>query len=289
MPDTSNNWFQTVWMPGVVQTIQSRGYLLRGTALNGSINGSKARWLKGGRLVAQEIDRAVEELEAGNSVRSYVETDLKDYAAAEYVKITDLNKMPANEIAQAQMEAAMAIGREYDYIHLRELQRAAEASEVATIGDGSASIDILDTMNASGQIQGLGGDLGMTFCVLPMFAYQRLLLVKEFNNADYTGPDLAFSKMTMSRTWHFTQYMVMPDKHFEDCGLKPASDEFYGFMWHQSALGFVNNGEVTPIGQYQARLRSWLIDYQLNGAAKILQPTAAKRLHFAFVAPTRLA
>lgn len=289
MTDTADQWFQTVWMPGVVQRLRSRGYLLKGMATKGSIKGKTARWLKGGEMVAEEIDSAIEEIKPNNSPRSYVEADIKDYAAAEYIKIIDLHKMPANEIAQAQFEAAAAIGRKYDYIHLEELQRAAEASEIDTIGDGSAQIDILDVMDAEGQIVGQGGDLGMSFCVLPMFAFQRLLLVKEFNSADYTGPDLAFTKMTMKRTWNFCQYLVLPDKHFEDAGLKPASDEFYGFMWHASALGFVNTGEVQPIGQYQGRLRAWLVDYQLNGVSKLLQPDAAKRLHFEFSKPTRLA
>lgn len=287
MSEQNTNWFRRIYRDGVIQKLQARGWLLKGTAMAGDMNGNEVRWLKGGRIEAEEIDRSMEDARMANAERTFIDATMKDYAAASFVKIIDLNKMGPNAIDQSKNEGAAAVGRKMDLIQLQEMNAAAEAGSVETIGDGTAVIDILDMQDSTGRILGIGAaELNMTFTALPMFAFQQLSNYKEFNSADYTGPDLAFTKMTTRRTWHFSQYIVLPDEYFEALGGSKTTF-FHGFQWNVQCIGFERNGELQTPMNYLAMKRGWMIDNVFGAVSKVLQAEGIKRLKFKWQKPVR--
>lgn len=295
----SNNvipaWIYTSYVDAVVQQLQTKGYLLSGTALAPtSATGTEVQWFTGGRMETEEIDRSMEEGALSNPARANVKASFKDYAAMAAVKNVDINNIKPNELNQLAIEGAAAIGRRSDWIQLDVMYQAAVDTEVETIGDGSAEIDILDLMEAEGTVMGIGDASVQTmFCALPMFAFQKLLLYKEFNHADYTGPDLPFKSMTPRRTWGFTNYFVLPDEYFKrpELGggtIHDDTGEFYAPFWWKGAVGFARRDPpADPKMQYVVKERTTYVDNLIGGTAKVLQPDAVKFLRFKWKKPSR--
>lgn len=293
-------WTYTSYVDGVVQKLQTKGHLLAGTAMAPtSINGNEVQWFTGGRMETEKIvrtggdDAAVQQPARGN-----IKANFEDFGAMAFIEGVDINNIKPNEMAQIETEGAAAIGRRSDWIQLFEMNARAEASDIETIGNGSADIDVLNLMEAEGKIMGIGdASIESMFCVLPIFAFQRLCLIKEFNNADYTGPDLAFTKMTMRRTWGFTNYFVLPNEYFmrPEMGVGgvsgvPVSGNFCGFMWWKGGIGFQRRDPPAAVKmQYVVPKRGTYIDHLIGGLSKTLQPDAIKRLHFNWSIPARLA
>ena len=284
-------WVFTSYVDGVVQLLQTKGHLLAGTAMAPtSVLGNEVKWFTGGRMETEEIDRSMEEAALQNPARSTITGNFTNYGAMAFIKGVDINEIKPNELSQLESEGAAAIGRRSDWIQLDEMWRAAEAAEVATIGDGTADLDILDLQLAEGDIMGIGdASIDSMFCGLPMYAFQRLLNIKEFNHADYTGPDLAFTKMAMKRTWGFTNYFVLPDEYFTRSPFSGAKlANFHGFMWWKGAIGFQRRDPPADVKmQYSVPMRGTYIDNQIGGLAKVLQGTACKRLLFNWSKPAR--
>lgn len=288
-------WVYTSYVDGVVQQLQTKGFLLSGTAMAPtSITGNEVKWFTGGRLETEKIDRSQGEGKKSNPARGNLSGNFENFGAMAEVKGVDINEIKPNELTQLEREGAAAIGRRSDWIQLDEMFKEAEASNIATIGDGTTDIDVLQIMEGEGDIMGIGdADVQSMFCVLPIYAFMRLLLIKEFNNADYTGPDLPFIRMSQRRTWSFTNFFVLPDEYFTrtemGSGVK-GSGNFYGFIWWKGAVGFQRRDPPASVKmQYVVKERTTYIDNQIGGLAKVLQPDAIKRLHFNWSKPARMA
>jgi hypothetical protein len=297
-PHTDNvipQWVYTSYVDTVVQQLQTKGHLVAGTAMGPtSVLGNEVKWFTGGRLETEEIDRTMEDASVQDPDRGNLSANFKDYGAMAFVKGVDINNIKPNELNQLGIEGAAAIGRRSDWIQLETMYAAAAATEVETIGDGSEDIDIPDLQQAEGTIMGIGdATVQSMFCALPMFAYQQLCNYKEFNHADYTGPDLAYKSMAPRKTWGFTNYFVLPNEYFMRTEMGGGSiDDDTGFflapMWWKGAVGFARRDPpAAPKMQYVVPKRGTFIDNQVGGIAKVLQPDAIKYLKFKWRKPRR--
>lgn len=283
------NWVYTAYKDGVVKKLQTDGYLLKGTALAGEVKANQVQWFTGGRMETEEIDRSVEEASTSNPERGNITATFKDYAAAAWVKIVDMNKIRPNELDDLKRAGASAIGRRSDWVHLDEFQRAAGAGEIATIGDGSTDIDVIDMMDVIDTISGIGDvSVDNLYCALPKSGMSQLAMYKEFANSQYVGPDMPFAKMTKSRTWWDCNFFTMPDEYFTRYGGTKTSGYFDGFVWWKGGIGFETNTPdlATPMS-YVGPKRAWFLDNIFGATAKILQPDTVKRIRFKWRKPVR--
>ena len=283
-------WVYTYYKDGVVKQLQTDGYLLKGTAISGEVQANEVQWFTGGRMETEEIDRSVEEASTQNPARGNFKATFKDYAAAATVKIVDMNKIKPSELEDLKMAGASAIGRRSDWIQLDEMKRAADASEIETIGDGSADIDALDVMDAVDTVLGIGDtSVNNVFCALPRSGFSQLMMYKEFANAEWVGPDLPFTKMASAkRSWYGCSFFTLPDEYFTRAGGAKNSTYFDGYLWYGGGIGCEMNTPnlQTPI-TYLPTKRAWFLDNIIGGTAKVLQPSTVKRLRFKWRKPQR--
>lgn len=283
-------WVYTSYKEGVIPKLQTRGYLMAGTVMQGDINGNEVQWFTGGRMETEEIDRSFGDAEIQHPARGNIKRNFKDYAAAAAVSIVDINKIKPNEMETLKVEGAAAIGRRSDWIILDELSRAAVAAEVATVGDGTANIDVLPILLARDDIAGIGDtSVNSIYCAIPEYAFSTLALIKEFANADWVGGDLPLMKLTSERkTWRNINFFTFPDEYFTRQGNVKGSGDFFGYIWWKGAIGFERNDPKLDVAiSYLPLKRHWFFDNVIGGAAAVLQPDAVKRLWFNWAVPAR--
>ena len=273
-------WYQNAYIRGATHILQSRGWLLKNTFRpEDRIEGNTAYWRVVASGTATPLSDTIEPLTPMNLDKQMVNGTISDWQAADYIRAVDINKQTENEQEVTQKAAAMALGRRFDRIVFDALD--ADAA-IPTIGNGSAAISILDTMEGEGQIMGSGwvDNAPELFCPLPQRFWNQLRLFKEFSSADYTGPDYPLSKMTMAKKVGFVTFFLCPDSLFT----VPAANQIDTYMWEKSAIGFATNYEMKSYISWENQLTAYLANNWMGGVAKPIlggATGAIRRLRFA--------
>ncbi len=284
-------WFERAYIKGATHVLQSRGFLLKGTTRDPDrVQAKEVRWRIAGRGEAEEMSDTVEDAKVMNAGRDYVDGTLKDYQAAEYMRHPDLNKMSENEQGVIQTTGARALGRKFDNVHFEEFD--GQAANIATIGDGSTHISIMDVREGEDDILGEGvNDLTEMFCPLPAYAFSQLMLWKQFSSSDYNGPDYPLAKMTERRKWGSVTYFKAPNELFTyDTGRgKDAwrtATWFQSYMWLKSCVGFATNYEMQSRITWENPKTAWFFNNWMPACVKTILPAGVKRMKFLFTPAT---
>lgn len=280
-------WFEKAYIKGATHKLQSQGFLLKGTTREPDrVQAKDVVWRVAGRGEASRMSDTIERARPMNAGRDTVEGTLTDWQAADWIRHPDINKMSENEQEVVQQTAAMALGRRFDRLHFDEFD--ARAANVATIGDGTTVITLMDAMDAAGYIIGQG-ILGVPeiFCPLPQKFFNQLMLYKQFSSSDYNGPDYPLARMTMRRRWGFATYFLCPNEMFTfDTGI--GADAWktatwcQTYMWLKSGVGFATNYEMQSRITWENQYSAWFANNWMPGCCKVILDEAVMRLKFKF-------
>lgn len=276
MTTRAPNWFEQKYVKGVIHTLQTEGFLLR-AAVNqtGTIKGNQVTWKLAGSGVATEASTAIQDSPVMNADRTTISATMKDYEANDWIKSTDIEKMPENEQQVAQKTGAMALGRKFDSIIIGAMDAASTA--IATVGDGSAAISILDPMTAQGAIADLAVGSYEYFCALPQKLLQQMEIYREFSSSDYVGDEYPLLKQVGARRWRGITFIPVPSAYLN----VPASNQIDGYLWVKDALGYASNYDLRSRIDYVPTKKAYFAANDMGGCAAVLLPDAIKRLRFA--------
>lgn len=269
------NWYTTQYDTKVTHVLQSEGFLLRGTtAAPVQVTGNELQFFLLGRGEATEMSQSVEMISPANLGKDTIKVTMKDFQFAEFVRHGEPERISVEFRSSIQEAGAMALGRKFDRVILQSMDD--EDTNVDTIGDGSDAISPIDVSTAKGEINALGMmKMNEFFLPVPSMAWEQLKLYKVFNNAEYTGPQLAFVNGVEAKTWNNVHHFQLPDEAFTS----PDTGEVYTYLWNKRTVGFGSNYALNTKITYENLFTSWLYNSTMSGAAKVIQPEGVRRLH----------
>lgn len=287
-------WFTEKVKDQVTIQFQSHGGLLDHTMMSGDVQANTVKFPIAGRSVVYKLTGAIEDVPTGGPGLTTVQVTMSDYESSEWWRTQDAYKAGPNEQATLTQLVVNAIRRERDLIKWRALGTfAGLGGDVVTIGDGSATIDLLHTERGRAEIMGTGADESGSIEVymgIPAMWESQLSFYKEFANAEWVGLDNApFSKTQRMRmkTVRGINYIVLPDEYFTEY----ETGKLETFMWHKNSMGAETpwNQEAPSISKHEDKQGSpYLVKVGLGGAAIGIQGKGVKRIRMAKItAPTR--
>lgn len=286
-------WLQTAYIKGAVHKLQSKGFTLKGTTLAPTkIEAKTAEFRTAGRGEAKPLSTTFEPGQLMNAARDKVTLTLEDWQAMDPIKHPDVNRMNTAELDVVQTTCAYALGRVFDNMHFLKMDAAAGA--IATIGDGSAQIQLLDPMGAKSDIVGAGllttPDI---FCPLPAYAFQKMKIYKQFSESTWKGGDLPLARGAEAVTWDGVHYFQAPNELFTyDTGRSATAWKtatwFQTYMWHRAALGFATSYTMQSRITWENLYTSWLANNWMDGGVAIIEADAIKRIKMLFTKPATL-
>lgn len=272
------NWFKQQYNDRVTMKFQSKGYKLMGTVMpEGSIEGDTAYFMVAGKGKARKKVRGQVAIPMNGS-RGRVSTVLQTWEAFDEVFKYDVTRLGINERNVIEDSGAMALGRACDTEILGIVDAAAGTSAAFFVNDNANPFTLpkAQTMCQLLQAQDAPWD-GNVFCPLPSLFWNQLLSWKQFNNSDYVGPDLPFTKVTVARSWNGVHWFLAPDELFPS----KAANTLDIFLWHRNAMGWANNYDLQTIWDWDNRMGCWTVRMETEGAGINLLPEGIIRGRFA--------
>jgi hypothetical protein len=295
-----STWFREEIRDLVRARYQAKGGHLDDTMLKGESSAGTVKYpVGGGRIEMYELTGAINKISPSNVNLDMVTLITKDYEAAVYFRMQDEKRMGPSLKAKLADDLTKSVRRKKDRIKLDALNAFASAggtltdtpNTIATIGDGSARVDLINAIDAIDQISGAGSD-DEVFWPIPNVWMSQLLMYKEFANADYQGPsDLPFAKASRvtRKTFRGVHMFTIPDEFFTygTGAYVPGTPGFTGtgyldtFMYTKEAVGSETwwdqeNMTMDPLPDYEGTPH--VCKVQLSSASIGILPEAVKKV-----------
>lgn len=273
------DWYTTQYDQKVEHTLQSEGFLLRGTTRPPTnVVGNTLQFFILGQGEASSMSQTVEMITPANLAKDTVTVDMADYQFAEFVRHGEPERISVQFRQEIQDAGAMALGRKFD----RVIMQAMDDATLDTIGDGTAALSPLDCSQAKADINALGMmKMNEFFCPVPSIAWEQLNLYKIFNNADYTGPQLTYVQQVGAKTWNMINFFQLPDSAFTS----PSAGAVDTYLWNRRTVGFGSNYDLNTKITYENLFTSWLYNTTMSAASKVIQEDGVKRLRIKITDP----
>lgn len=301
-----STWFREE-IKGMVSTrYQAQGGYLDDTMMAGESSAGTVKFpVGGGRIEMYELTGAINIIPPSSVNLDMVTLLTKDYEAAVYFRMQDEKRMGPSLKAKLAEDLTRSIRRKKDQLKLEALNNFVTAGAttltdsptgISTIGDGNASIDLVDAINAVDQISGTGADEEVIWSI-PNVWMSQLLMYKEFASSDYQGPsDLPFassSKVT-KKTFRGVHVITIPDEYFiygtgaySKTRLASTGSPFDSagyldtFMWVRNSMGSETwwdqeNMSIDPLPEREGT--PYVCKVQLSSAAVGILPEGVKRV-----------
>lgn len=301
-----SNWFREEIRDLVRARYQAKGGYLDDTMLKGESSAGTVKYpVGGGRIDMYELTGAINKVSAGSVNLDMVTLVTKDYEASVYFRMQDEKRMGPSLKAKLADDLTKASRRKKDRIKLDALNAFATAggsltdtpNTIATIGDGTARVDLLNAIAAIDQISGAGSD-DEVFWPIPNVWMSQLLMYKEFAQAEYQGPgDLPFAKASRvtRKTFRGVHIFSIPDEYFTygTGGYVAGTPGFTGsnyldtFMYTKDAVGSETwwdqeNMSIDPLPDYEGTPH--VCKVQLSSASIGILPEGVKRVRMLAIA-----
>ncbi len=295
-----STWFREEIRDLVRARYQAKGGYLDDTMLKGESSAGTVKYpVGGGRIEMYELTGAINKVSAGSVNLDMVTLVTKDYEASVYFRMQDEKRMGPSLKAKLADDLTKASRRKKDRIKLDALNAFATAggsltdtpNTIATIGDGTARIDLINAIEAIDQISGAGSD-DEVFWPIPPVWMSQLLMYKEFAQAEYQGPgDLPFAKASRvtRKTFRGVHIFSIPDEYFTygTGGYVAGTPGFTGsghldtFMYTKDAIGSETwwdqeNMTIDPLPDYEGTPH--VCKVQLSSASIGILPEGVKRV-----------
>lgn len=273
MSDQAPTWYVEQWKDGVIHHYQSTGFTLQ----NCTIPPVKMDGLKMYFLVAG-VGQAEEDVQRGstaipfNNGRERVEVTTKKSRAFSEVYEDDLDQMTADEMAVENKSSAMALGR----VHDKTIINALEAGATQEIGAYNVTAGPLELikMQATLGAQDVPIDDGGIFCAVDSVIWANLLTYKQFQSADWVGPNLPFIQGGRAKTWNGIHIFAVSDSLLP-VAAGPTERKF--FMWHREAIGFGWVRKLTGNVVWDNRKDCWTHNMRMRIGSKVVLPKGIVR------------
>lgn len=301
-----SNWFREEIRDLVRARYQAKGGYLDDTMLKGESSAGTVKYpVGGGRIDMYELTGAINKVSAGSVNLDMVTLVTKDYEASVYFRMQDEKRMGPSLKAKLADDLTKASRRKKDRIKLDALNAFAIAggsltdtpNTIATIGDGTARVDLINAIAAIDQISGAGSD-DEVFWPIPNVWMSQLLMYKEFAQAEYQGPgDLPFAKASRvtRKTFRGVHIFSIPDEYFTygTGGYVAGTPGFTGsnyldtFMYTKDAVGSETwwdqeNMTIDPLPDYEGTPH--VCKVQLSSASIGILPEGVKRVRMLAIA-----
>lgn len=295
-----STWFREEIKGLVRARYQAKGGYLDDTMLKGESSAGTVKYpVGGGRIEMYELTGAINKISPSNVNLDMVTLVTKDFEASVYFRMQDEKRMGPSLKAKLADDLTKAQRRKKDRIKLDALNAFATAggtltdtpNTIATIGDGTARVDLLNAIEAIDQIAGAGSD-DEVFWPIPHVWMSQLLMYKEFANSDYQGPsDLPFAKASnvTRKTFRGVHMFSIPDEYFTygTGGYVAGTPGFTGagyldtFMYTKDAVGSETwwdqeNMTMEPLPDYEGT--PYVCKVQLSSASIGILPEGVKRV-----------
>jgi len=295
-----STWFREEIKGMVSARYQAKGGHLDGTMMKGESSAGTVKFpVGGGRIEMYKLTGAIQTVNPSSVNLDMVTLTTDDYEAAVYFRMQDEKRMGPSLKAKLADDLTKSIRRKKDSLKLAALSAFATAggaltdgpNTIATIGDGTARVDITDAVNITDQIVGAGSD-DECFWAIPQVWMSQLCFYREFNNSDYTGPaNLPFANgtKTKKKTFNGVHIFSIPDEYFiYGTGAYVAGTPgFTGanyldtFAWTQNAVGEETwwdqeNMTIDPLPNFEGT--PYVCKVQLSSAALGILPEGVKKI-----------
>lgn len=276
---TASEHFRREFIDGLVHKFQNEGFALRGyTKAPSKVTAETAQWDVLGTMVATKKVRN-SDATLQNPTHTKVEAIMEEWEVYFQVEQWDLDRMAHNLKEEYKQKAAWALGERYDINILGELNTGAQSGVGAPDyinGAGANPITLQNVAEAAAK----GVDerkwpkqlRRVYFCSALQFEYFKGY--KQFNNADYTGPKLAYVDPSMARTWNGIDFVSLSRQYFPT-NAASTHDEF---LMLQDSVGYAYNFDnIQDWWGTIPRRRAWECNLAMNGKAKTLLPEGIYR------------
>lgn len=272
------NWWVPQIVDGIIHAVQSKGFTLRNTTRRPSrVQSNQAQFNTIGKGTATKANRADNAVPM-NLSKDKVLATIEDYEAFEEIWHHDLAKMTAVEMDEAKTAGGMALGRKFDEIIMDAVKADALTSTGYVTKESTvAGMKLELAIAACVQLQKRQAFMpGEMYCPMPALAFNQLCAYKQFNSADYTGPDLAYVTGAMRRSWNGVHWFVAPEELFT----VHDTNQFDFYLWHREGVGWADNGaadvnaKVVPM----EKKIGWMLQMWMGGAAKVIQADRIQKI-----------
>jgi hypothetical protein len=257
MANTIDQAFIKQFETEVHMAYQRMGSKLRNTVRTTNVTGSSARFQKigAGSATTKSRNGSVTPMELAHT---FVEANMADFYAAEYIDKLDELKININERQAVAQSAAAALGRKTDEILTTAMDAGANSTQLGSAGNVVDRADLLLVFETFGT-NDIPED-GQRFIAMHPKGFADLFAITEFASSDFVGPqNLPFAGgMTMKEFLGF--------KIFSTSAV-PAGKNF---AYHTSSVGLGINADVQTEINYVAEKVSHLATSMMSMGAIVI-------------------
>jgi hypothetical protein len=244
---------------------QRMGSKLRNTVRTSNVTGSSARFQRigAGSATTKSRNGNVAPMELSHT---FVEANMADFYAAEYIDKLDELKININERQAVAQSAAAALGRKTDEILITAMETGSNST---TLGANNSAVDrgtllsIFETFGTNDVPED-----GQRFLAMHPKGFADLFLIEEFASSDYVGPqNLPYAGgMTMKEFLGF--------KVFSTSAITVGTNLAY----HTTGVGLGINADVSTEINYVPEKVSHLATSMMSMGAIVIDDRAVFRV-----------
>lgn len=260
----ANNNFITSFDGMVKQAYQAQMMLRPAVRLKTGVVGSTHKFPKMGSGIATERIRQ-SDVSPMNITHSDATATLKDYNAAEYSDVFDINKLAFDERRELALAVAGAIGRRSDQIVLDALAAGANSTEVGTdVGGSGTGLNLEKILRAKRLMDDANvPNDGRRHFACSAQAIEQALLVDKISSNDYNTLK-ALVTGELKQFAGFTFHMLGTRS---EGGLSVASNIRTNFAFHQDAVGLAIGMDMRSEVNYVPEKTSYLVNGLFSAGA----------------------
>jgi hypothetical protein len=280
-------WYKDQWNDKAFIRYQNRGYVLKGTTEAPiRIQGKKFYFLGTGELEAQPYQKG-DTISVLNPTDDTIEMESREWDAPYALYDWDgpeAHRMPVNEAAVRQEQAAKALGRRSDRI-IYDAIMAASLPGDQIFGSYSTAFDPYTLMAgfeklADNDVETADGGI---FCPLPSKAFYQCQTYKVFANSDWTGGDLPLTRMVKHKTFDVGHCFILPP-HLRRLYTGNTTEVRFR-AWHKSAIGAGHNREMRTEWIREGLRKRWTVNHTIDGCAAVMQTKGIVEFRFKLDSP----
>jgi hypothetical protein len=279
-----DNSFVRQYERDVHDVFQMNGSVLKpGVRMKTDIVGESTTFQKAGKGVATTKARHGQ-ITPMNQDHTAIVCTLADFYAGDWVDRLDEAKINIDERGVIARGGAMALGRKVDDQIFTALDTTSQSTVTITV-TSAATIRNSFTSAISALIANDAYEPGMLYGVLSPAAWEMLMTVEQFQNADFVGPDGQEFKKNVPVKGAFKSWLgVLWTVHSANPGVGTATSKM--FVWHKEAIGYATGkhaanlagtmGKETAIGAditWHGDRAAHFVNHAMSGGACLIDDT----------------
>lgn len=248
-------------------------YQQQGSKLQSTVRSKSS--IKGASTTFQVIGTAVASTKARNAqvpttgvTHAPIECTLVDYYSGQWVDSLDELKTGHDERKVLAQVGAYALGRKTDELIINALGKATQT--VGTAADGLTKDRILKafTILNTNDVP----DDGERYGLLSPEAWNQLMSIEEFSNANYVGEAYPFLSGSESRKWMGIVWIM-------HTGLPVVGNNAHtGYIYHKSAVGHASGQDIKTDITWHGDYAANFVNNMMSQGACLIDPKGVVKM-----------